>query len=51
MQLQTFAIFVTLVASSDATGYEQSTVGEALFYCVARVVEDGVILLYLVARN
>ena len=33
------------------TGYEQSAVGEALFYCVSRVVEDWVILFCLVARS
>jgi hypothetical protein len=58
MQLQPFAIFVNFVASCPnqfmgvwKTGYELSAVGEALFYCVSKVVEDGVILLYLVARN
>jgi hypothetical protein len=58
MHLQPFGIVVTFVASCAnqfmrvwQTGYEQSAVGEALFYCVARVAEDGVILLYLIARN
>jgi hypothetical protein len=58
MQLQPFAIFVTFVAACAnqfmrvwRTGYEQSAVGEALFYFVSRIAEDGVILLYLVTRN